>query len=719
MGERFRERIDALEDRYFVGREREIALFDRWLRGESEEIRIWNVYGTGGMGKTTLLDRFGRMAAAAGALYLYIDSRDFFHAPEALAEAMHRRLDAAGAERPKTRETEDGFEGAVRRLNDAASLRQVVLAFDTFEEMGDMEHWLRETLLSRLDSRIKLILSGRHSLRGKWLTSPAWRQVVMRVPIGQLRPEQVRDYLRNMGFKEGSSIETLSLRTKGHPLTLSLAAFFYGNRGADGEAKLPAADESEFVRALADTWLREVPDALRELTEAAAALRRFHRDALSAVLERPVPASDFDRLISLSFVRATERGWAFHDVMRDTVAGLLRLRSPDTYRELQRRIIRYYYETIVASERKESMTWELSELVSYIGNSIMRAYMQKQGAFEALYSEPLTVQTVDELERYRLKLETNAALHRERWVDPDSGEEIDLSFHLKEELPVLRSIDFRFMLRLDPDAVRLFRKPGGELAGFLVFVPIHAGTLEALREMPYSRAYFNSLSGEELAALRVDAKRPAGWFIRAVNIEDPHDPQGTFTAFQTIFSAILRGGLIVVSPPPIPLFQDTYRGLGFEPAQGVTHRDYDGKTDTPIFVLDTRGDRLIAYLQKLVSSRGEDRDATGGASEVDASSPAAGRPTEASAPGTAAMSAAVPAAVSPVRSAVAPAPGKLARLSEREQEVATLVLEGYTNAEIAERLFVSEVTVKKHLTSIFQKLEVKNRVSLVKAITES
>lgn len=54
-------------------------------------------------------------------------------------------------------------------------------------------------------------------------------------------------------------------------------------------------------------------------------------------------------------------------------------------------------------------------------------------------------------------------------------------------------------------------------------------------------------------------------------------------------------------------------------------------------------------------------------------------------------------------------------LTEREREVASLVVEGLSNADIAARLFVSEATVKKHLRAVYSKLRIKNRVQLIKA----
>ncbi|MEY9906549.1 DNA-binding NarL/FixJ family response regulator [Catenulispora sp. MAP12-49] len=55
----------------------------------------------------------------------------------------------------------------------------------------------------------------------------------------------------------------------------------------------------------------------------------------------------------------------------------------------------------------------------------------------------------------------------------------------------------------------------------------------------------------------------------------------------------------------------------------------------------------------------------------------------------------------------------LARLSEREREVLTLVAEGLSNAEIGERLYISSTTVKTHVTRMLAKLDARDRVHLV------
>jgi DNA-binding NarL/FixJ family response regulator len=60
-----------------------------------------------------------------------------------------------------------------------------------------------------------------------------------------------------------------------------------------------------------------------------------------------------------------------------------------------------------------------------------------------------------------------------------------------------------------------------------------------------------------------------------------------------------------------------------------------------------------------------------------------------------------------------PAPASVHTLTVREMEVFRLIALGFSNAEIGRKLFISDTTVKTHVTRVLQKLDVRDRAQVI------
>lgn len=656
--------IDRGEDRFFVGRDFETRLFEQYFLHLSERTeRILNIFGTGGMGKSYLLDRFRSRAMAAGSLFLLVDVRDFRTA-EALSAYI---LDLLHASNPSVSAADMPIaERCAAALNEAAQTRRVVLAFDHYEEIGSLDQWLRDELLAKLSTDLLLVIAGRYALQGPWKLSPAWRKLIVFLPLKELQYEDVKLYMHRCGVASEPSIDAVWLQTMGHPLMMALIAHDSPEPSSIGQAR--QLDD------VLDSWLREVPDdALRELVQAASLMRVFNQERLAELTERDVSASLYDRLIRLSFVKRTAEGWELHDTVREAARHMFRSRTPGQYAEYATRSIRHGYERIVEKlHNNKDVFQELGQLLQFAGNPILRAHY-RHSRMSANYWETLSEANLAEAEQYVRRRHADARECHIRCADPETGTMFRYAMSAEQSLYRISLIDVKELLQLDSHAVRLMRCPEGRIVGLSAIVPIHAGTIAYLQQAPLSRAYFGSLTPQQLAALRVPSSQPAGWFILTVDVENVEREELRSDIVHVMLEQILNGGLLLASPPPFPHYIEVHRSLGFEAVPELVHNDYDGTTPTHTFVLNSRGKGLIPLLNRLVEG----------------------------------LPQAPPARF-----------GHIEAFTPREQEVADLLAEGLTNAEIAAKLFVSEAAVKKHLNSMLNKFGVKNRTQLLRAILE-
>jgi len=659
-------KIEQMERHYMVGREAEIRFFLQQLTVDGQSGRILNIFGTGGVGKSYLLDEFRRLAENANAAFLMMDSRGFSHTPKDFCTQLLRMLGYQMEQLQQIAEPQTLLEHCHDVLREKATNTKLVLAIDTFEEMSDMEHWLREVFLPRLSPDILILIAGRFPLQGLWLSSPAWRHWIHRMPIGDLDYFSVKQYLDRSGISEEPAIKQIWMKTRGHPLTLSLIVSTTMVRNIHG---LAMVDGIEVFDHVVRTWLTEVRnDELRELVGTAAVLRHFNQELLSYVLNQSVPTALFQWLVGLSFVRRVDRGWILHDLMRDAIGHELRIRQPEHYNLLQKRCIMYYYNKMTHSAQRKTIASEGVEWYYYIGDHVVRNFCYQK--LTPYRMEALNASNWTEAERYLAERRANPTEVSVPLLNPDTGELFEYAISKAESLYTVKHIHLQELYELDHGIVKLMRDQQGNVCGLTAIVPIHAGTLDYLRTQPLSSAYFQSLSEHQLKELQVANGHIAGYFVKTIDVNDFEDVAIRTTAGLTFISLLLSSDYVVASPPDLSFLKDFHLSLGCEQTGDIVHYDYDVHTPTPYYVLDTRGGKLQHYLNKMVASFG---------------------------------------LLAPVEEQHKNLPS----LSTRENEVVRLLVQGHTNQEIAASLFVTEITIKKHLSAIFRKLGVRNRTQMV------
>ncbi|MDF2671211.1 MAG: hypothetical protein K0R67_3517 [Paenibacillus sp.] len=663
--ERFVNKIDQIERHYLVGRQKEVQFFGELLSEKRHRGCILNVYGTGGVGKSYLLDEFRRIAHHERMRFLLLDSRDFLHNPQDFCLHLLRLLRYDMSKDEQTNNLNRLLEMCQEAIQLEPESGGVILALDTFEELGELEYWFREAFLTQLHSRVLVVISGRYPIQGAWLSSPAWRQMISPMPIGDLDYYSVKEYLSRSGFKVEDDIHRIWNKTRGHPLTLSLLV-----STTLSHAMQPMAMEEDngVFAQVVHTWLKELPDSqLRELVEAAAVLRQFNQELLSCAMGRPIPTEQFLKLVALSFVRRVDRGWLLHDLMRDAITHELQVRAPEQYGEIRKRCNLYFYDLIKESVHKKSVAWETAEWFYYIGDPAILAFFYQNSGIHRW--EPLNSSNWSEAERYIENRRASAKEARITYSNPETLERYDYVISAEENLYTLKHIHLQELYELDTSIIKLIRNGQGELSGLSVIIPVNIHTLDYLLTQPLSSAYFAGLPEQRLKELKVPRESKAGYFVKTIDIPDFADHSMRAAAGLTFITHIISARFIVAAPPANPLFGEIHQGFGCQVAKHAVHYDYDGITPTPYYVIDTRGNKLQSYLNKMLASFGisdERRDVL----------------------------------------------KELATLTTREKQVVELIIKGHTNMEISSKLYLSEVTVKKHLTNIFRKLNIKNRSQL-------
>ncbi|WP_315910938.1 LuxR C-terminal-related transcriptional regulator [Xylanibacillus composti] len=668
------------------GREDEIAAFVNELTKSSGK-RLINIYGTAGIGKSYLMEELVRQARMRDTLVFFLDGDSFAVSPSSFCKQLWTCMGNTASD-----DDESWFDRCLIELCRIAEKQRVVLFLDAYERMDEVDQWLRNYFLKHLHLNVLIVIAGRSPLSEPWLLSPVWRQIILRIQLTELTYEEVEHYAVNNGIRNNDDIHRLWRYSQGHPLTMSLFAFFLQEKDRAGSAM--EFSDHEPLHYIIEQWLREVPGVgMRPIIEAASVLRYFNQESLSFVINEEISNADFRRLVRFSFVRKVDRGWTIHPLMRDSINKELFARAPKHYEQIRNHAMRYFYQSLLENHSLGSDdSKEMYELQSFIGDALIRSFLN-WFEVEPRRFEPIGEYGLEELERYVERRFKEAKDSQIELYDLHSNQYFRYHISKKEACYTAKWLDFRTLFSLGYDVIRVMRDNDGSIIGLATIIPINRKTLPYLRECPRGKAYFTGLSEEQVRRFAVPENERAGWFIETIDTVDYSDKSQQTAVGYLLYSVLLSGELVIESPAPLPYYIDTHLSLGFEIVPHGTHTNYDGITPTPTFVLNLDKNKLLRKAQKMLQISQPLGDLMNVETFQVSPQSAAHEMTQ-----------------------TMQGDNLHASLTAREREVANLLEEGLTNLEIASRLFVSEATVKKHMKSMLHKLGAANRTQLLKKL---
>lgn len=663
----FADVVTKNQERLFIGREEECRLFRRYLEQPGKNPVILNIFDIGGIGKSSLLDQFEGIAIEAGAAFFKVDSIDFQHSPKGFLNVLAHAL---GVEADLISPVVT-LNRCMKALSNAIQLRRVVLAIDTYEEMHALDRWLRETFISRLPGQVLLIISGRTPLTELWHPYPHWSSLVHPIPLSHLTFAEVQDYARLHNLEQPRIHQQLYALSQGLPLIMALLLEMRerDDAGKSLQGYLTAGHDQIVYH-----WLRETPsDQIRQIVEAAALVRRFDQDLLEHMIENTMAPRDFDQLVNLSFIRRTKSGWMVHHLLRTHIAREIRLRTPSRHRTLWQRSISYYHERLVQLPPGEDRSALMEDLFYVLGDSLLRMAFFQETSRDRFFAEAADESHYDEIKAFLddlIERFNHLNVHVE-YRDPVEAKDYLHQMPVEYFRREARMLAGEQLHSLDPEAFHLIRNEAGESVGLIVNVPINDKNMDYLGSSPVSRGYFNQLSPQELEEYAVPAPGRSGSFLRLIGFKDDDDIVARTALMYHLLSLWLQDPRSIVTTA-FPFYIRLLEQLGFQKVPDLIHHHYGAEFPAPTFVLDLRDERLAQFLDHIISKAG--------------------------------------VSVEPHLA------GWAYDLTEREVDVTRLVLEGLSNVEIAQRLNLAEITIKKHLTSIYEKIGVKNRVELMAKI---
>ncbi|MGW0706369.1 ATP-binding protein [Streptomyces sp. NPDC002643] len=405
--------LRAARLRSFVGRHEELAQFRSALDGPADSFAVLFLTGPGGIGKSTLLRRFGEEARAAGRPVIELDGRHGERTPSAF------EADAA----------------------EALTSHRPVLLVDTFEAYRPLEGWLRECFLPRLPAGSLVALAGRRPPGDAWRAEPGWAEILRVLRLADLPRDEAIALLAARGVRPARRPDVVAF-AGGHPLALSLAAEVAVRDFGHAGAWTPTPD---VIGMLVSRLVGEVPSPAHwRALEIAAYAGATDEGLLRSALPEADAWTLFRWLRGLPFMESAPGGIFPHDVVREVLAADMRWRDPRRGRAVHRRILSHLIDRVRRTRGTGADELALSDALLFLQRDGFLPGWYDGGGRQHVVEDAFSAGDREGVLRMAAKegTETTVAIVR-HWLDRQPG-----AFHVYRDAGTGDLLGFLTWLRL-------------------------------------------------------------------------------------------------------------------------------------------------------------------------------------------------------------------------------------------------------------------------------
>jgi len=564
------EAVSQLEERVFVGRQRELSTFRHWLLSNTRFPEVLNVTGFAGLGKSSLLEAFRRIAVSVGKSTLFVDGHSFPATPGGFIRAL------GGATTTKLNDLVEGLNAT-----------QPLILLDTFDELFGLTDYLQQDFLPRLATGVKLVIASRCPLASPRIGRDIWHSIVRPLPLPILSPTDCHRYLSRRGVADPPLIDQVVRMTGGNPLALSLAADLVINVGIRDFTSAP--EWHLVVRSLAEQLLSEAKDPhLRALLEACMAVRQFDEAALGALAGETNVSAAFDQLCQLSVVRAADHGLMLHDDVRRWLSEDLAWRSPQRYAELRAQALAYYRDRIRSGPASD-LEWLVAERFFLWGNAAIQGLL-----FSPYAPSDIVVQLARASEYPEIKSLFSDRM--EAVFEPEIGNSVAVPAEDAEFLEAA--------LRYAGARHRIARDRAGVAKGFSTVVPVCRETIPLLDLhsgfAPLLHAYWKP---KELAGLPLTAEKSSIFYV----VYLVHAREGAGAARAALLrdvSSIFSVSGVYLCSTPLPTYKNLLEACGFQRVPGARNTAWGADYPVDGYVLDLSRIGFESWVQRVMCEQG-------------------------------------------------------------------------------------------------------------------